>query len=189
MCSEVCWKLAALHYNYFRTYVPATGRYLESDSIGLDAGPNTYAYVANNPLAFVDPDGLRRRTRSNSAGFYPLEFPRGGVGYVWSQYFGMLYGNSVLQQIVSALSSLENERMVLAPCEVAFYTMCWRKTHKPGGFFTTEVVITNFRRQRGARTPKVVDQGPGFSWQCADGQFVGVSGNSCCMNNDVFPLD
>ncbi|MEN8128818.1 MAG: RHS repeat-associated core domain-containing protein [Pseudomonadota bacterium] len=46
-----------LHYNYFRDYAPNTGRYIESDPIGLVGGLNTYAYANQNPLRYFDPDG------------------------------------------------------------------------------------------------------------------------------------
>jgi RHS repeat-associated protein len=48
---------ARLLYNYFRTYDPSTGRYLESDPIGLEGGLNTYGYALQNPLTYIDPTG------------------------------------------------------------------------------------------------------------------------------------
>uniref|UniRef100_UPI0010F7E2FD RHS repeat-associated core domain-containing protein n=1 Tax=Chitinivorax sp. B TaxID=2502235 RepID=UPI0010F7E2FD len=47
-----------LSHNWYRTYNPETGRYVQSDPIGLDGGLNTYGYVEGNPLIGVDAQGL-----------------------------------------------------------------------------------------------------------------------------------
>ena len=46
-----------LYYYGARYYDPYIGRFTQRDPIG--DGVNWYAYVANNPLAFVDPTGMR----------------------------------------------------------------------------------------------------------------------------------
>ena len=60
---------SGLNYNYFRDYEATTGRYVESDPIGLDGGSSTYAYTFSSPLSGIDPNGLLglvfvRRTNS-----------------------------------------------------------------------------------------------------------------------------
>lgn len=57
---------SGLYYNYFRDYDPETGRYVESDPIGLDGGLNTYGYVESNPLAYLDPFGLASSGKTES---------------------------------------------------------------------------------------------------------------------------
>ncbi|MBL8299700.1 MAG: RHS repeat protein [Rhodanobacteraceae bacterium] len=49
---------SGLNYNYFRDYDTFTGRYVESDPIGLRGGITTYSYVAGRPLDWVDALGL-----------------------------------------------------------------------------------------------------------------------------------
>jgi RHS repeat-associated protein len=54
-------------YNYFRDYDPSTGRYVQSDPIGLLGGMSTYGYGLGAPLMFSDPDGLKTVREALSA--------------------------------------------------------------------------------------------------------------------------
>ena len=47
-----------LHQNWFRDYDPVSGRYTQSDPIGIRGGVNLYGYVEQNPISNYDILGL-----------------------------------------------------------------------------------------------------------------------------------
>ncbi|WP_211161852.1 RHS repeat-associated core domain-containing protein [Xanthomonas campestris] len=51
---------SGLNQNYFRDHETVSGRYVESDSLGLAAGISTYSYVLSNPL--MDSDSLGQQS-------------------------------------------------------------------------------------------------------------------------------
>lgn len=46
-----------LQYNWHRHFDPKTGRYLQPDPVGLDAGSSLFSYTGGSPLIRIDPDG------------------------------------------------------------------------------------------------------------------------------------
>ena len=68
-----------LHYNRNRYYDPTTGRYISADPIGQLGGINLYRYAANNPLPFIDPDGLSEIVFDRSDGTMTV-YPGDGQG-------------------------------------------------------------------------------------------------------------
>jgi len=63
------------HYDYFRDYDPAIGRYVQSDPIGLPGGLNTYGYVDQDPLAWIDPYGHGKYIPRNTQEAWCLRWP------------------------------------------------------------------------------------------------------------------
>ena len=47
-----------LYYYRNRYYNPAVGRFVTKDPIGIAGGINYYSYTLNNPINYIDPDGL-----------------------------------------------------------------------------------------------------------------------------------
>jgi RHS repeat-associated protein len=74
-----------LAYNYFRYFDSSSGRYIESDPLGLAGGLNTFSYVGSSPLSFVDPWGLAGICAGkNPAVFNPADFPECRASFVES---------------------------------------------------------------------------------------------------------
>jgi len=112
------------HYNYFRDYDPKTGRYVESDPIGVRGGVNTYAYVRGNPVSRADLNGLRctqglgcwttpderaAAASGNYLGYYQLACAGGDDYACFAQHVAAnddWWGNRATNRLVGALRDM-----------------------------------------------------------------------------------
>jgi RHS repeat-associated protein len=80
-----------LYDNRLRTYDPRTGRFLQSDPIGLSGGMATYAYASQSPVLFVDPVGLWKLGGSLYDGIgagFSISWDKTGFSYCAEVGFG-----------------------------------------------------------------------------------------------------
>jgi RHS repeat-associated protein len=91
-----------LHYNYFRDYEPGTGRYVESDPIGLWSGPSTYGYTWASPLRWFDPFGLAVEMCCRPA---DLPYPLSETDHCWLRTSSIEAGMGPMDGSVPAQNS------------------------------------------------------------------------------------
>jgi RHS repeat-associated protein len=86
------------NYNYFRDYESASGRYVQSDPVGLLGGISTYAYVGGNPISNIDPDGLQFLPYSRNINTRPSSGQRlpDGVAQRLNVYWGGATGGAAV---------------------------------------------------------------------------------------------
>lgn len=87
------------HYNYYRDYDPAIGRYIQSDPIGLWGGLNSYASVGGNPLTYVDETGEVAWVAAGAAIGAAVNV---SVTYAWNAYNGQ---PTTSAQLIAAATS------------------------------------------------------------------------------------
>lgn len=107
-----------LHYNFYRTYDPATGRYLESDRIGQVGGLNVFEYAASNPTNRIDPYGLwawpwkiKSRAADEATDRFPGAGARGGDQDAYRHCLGACWSKQENTEIVARVLGWANEVM------------------------------------------------------------------------------
>ncbi|MFO1284604.1 MAG: RHS repeat-associated core domain-containing protein [Burkholderiales bacterium] len=73
----------ATHYNYFRDYDPTTGRYRQSDPIGLAGARDSFAYVRNSPVGRIDRWGWETALHVSAAAAAGRTLHLMQVGFPW----------------------------------------------------------------------------------------------------------
>lgn len=113
------------YYLRARYYNPRLGRFTQEDSYRGD-GLNLYAYVANNPVMYVDPSGYGKETAQGS--YYELYNPQSHLDYIErlqqqyeydkeNHYFGSMLCDMILLSLEVRSMKLDHNLSTIAKIE------------------------------------------------------------------------
>jgi RHS repeat-associated protein len=102
-----------LHYNYFRDYSSVTGRYIQTDPIGLEGGLNVYVYVRNAPLENIDVKGLQ-----SSDPRLPCVNPKKCSPFAPDQFYCAKAMGNCKESCLSCCALLQLRGYAQGPCNV-----------------------------------------------------------------------
>jgi uncharacterized protein RhaS with RHS repeats len=110
-------------YNYFRDYDPATGRYSQSDPIGISGGLNTYLYGDASPLQEVDPTGENPYAAARAAWWGGTRVG-GAINYGIQAVTGASIGG-LIYEMCQALSEEEKLRKTCQALKDSILKTCY----------------------------------------------------------------
>ena len=128
------------HYNHHRDYESTSGRYVQSDPIGLSGGPNTYAYVGGSPLTSIDQEGLQVALPPARIGLPVPTSPSIIPGYSSSPIEADLLGTSVRPTLPNILprpsdSSIPPPQLIFPVLLSKLYDYICEAVGKEGDFW------------------------------------------------------
>ena len=160
---------SGLYYNWNRYYDPQTGRYITSDPIGLDGGINTYGYVYQNPLRFIDPEGKQAEISDTID-------KTGDRGEFFGDLVCTAFNALYTIRLNEAKRKIKNFANSLAPCVKGCSLLCVEKTRHQYRVCTSDVFalvgdcpLSFFR-----------DHNPFVSYSCRPETHTGEGGKQCC---------
>ena len=155
---------AGVYHFKARAYLPALGRFAQTDPAGFAGGINLYAYVGDDPVNATDPSGLGPQERPvNVHPIDPCEVSRGcitvtgprrnDIGQLNANTFGSApsAGTNESGGVGASEPGEEEEIVVTGPCNISCQqrrNLAFARTHslplfgEGAGFIITEGAIT-----------------------------------------------
>jgi RHS repeat-associated protein len=172
---------SGLHYNWNRYYDPRVGRYLTSDPIGIAADTNVYSYAYQNPVKFIDPEGLRpnQGPPMNPSPIPPSPFPP-GTGQPPSKARDGSCQSRLKRFQDETVAKIKRRQQELEPCKKECYEVCIKFVFGPYDPLKGCAVAVSLGFGTCPVQSAFGSEGPGV-WVCRHGEITGDAGNSCCL--------